>query len=565
MDQLLRALAQGLIWAPMGFGIFVSFRILREADLTAEASFTLGAATGAFSLLFGVHPLFSLVLSFIAGAAGGAITGLLITRLNIQPLLAGIITMTGLYSVNLTILGQANVSLHTVVTMRELLSGLGLPRNMDSLLLGLFVILILLLLLTTFFSTRAGQALIATGDNATMARANGIDTDSMKMLGFMLANGLVAITGNLVAQDNGFADISMGIGTVVLGLAAVILGEVLFRQLSLSARLAAIVPGSIIYRLLLLLVLQLHFSPENFKLFSALVLAICLGIPKLRAAAPSAATTAPTKTASGQTVAPVLTTAGPRLVLRGVDKTFRRDATHVLHAMDHLDLSVEAGDFITIIGANGAGKSTLLNAVAGTFLPDQGQILIDGRDITRQGEAVRAEEIARIFQNPAMGTAPRMSVAENLALAAHRGEARGLALALTETERERYRAALQTVGLGLEDRMDTEMQALSGGQRQAVALLMATIKKPKVLLLDEHTAALDPKTAQLILAFTERTIRENGLTALMITHNLEDALAYGNRLIYLDHGQIARSFSAEEKRAMRPVDLFGVLEGKVRF
>ena len=521
----------------------------------------------------------------------------MITRLKIQPLLAGIISMTGLYSINLVVLGQANVSYTGFYTIRSMLSGMGLPRNLDTLLVGLFVCLILLLLLSAFFRTQAGQALVATGDNAVMARSIGINTDEMKMMGFMLANGFVAISGNLVAQDNGFADIGMGVGTVVLGLAAVILGEVMIRHVQLSERLAAIIPGAVLYRLLLLFVLQLRFDPQLFKLFSALILALCLGIPSVHAqllgrhrhrgllpkehhsgsafesAVAERETTTKRETAEepeterrtvwqntqdGETLSEE-PSAVPRLVLDAVDKTFVSGGEQDVHALNGMSLTVERGDFITVIGTNGAGKSTLLNAIAGQFVPDSGTIALDGEILNHQSESERAGSIARIFQDPKMGTAPRMTVAENLSLAAHRGETRTLHAALSEDERATFAALLKDMGLGLETRLDTEISLLSGGQRQAVSLLMATLKRPKVLLLDEHTAALDAKTARTILALTKKTVEENKLTALMITHNLEDALRYGNRMILLKDGRILRSFDAEEKAAMQPVGVFRLL------
>ncbi|MDO5043764.1 MAG: ABC transporter permease [Coriobacteriia bacterium] len=280
-DMLLSAVAQGIIWSLMGLGIFVSFRVLREADLTAEASFTLGAVSGAQALAFGLDPALSVLISFLAGAAAGAITGILATKLKINVLISGIITMTSLYSINLAILGKANLSLNSFTTFREALAPLGLARNLDTVIIGALICAIIIVGLVLFFKTEMGQALIATGDNVQVARALGIRTDEMKMLGLMLANGLVAMSGNLVAQDNGYADIGMGVGTVVLGLAAVILGEVLIRNVSLPMRLVAIIIGAIVYRLLLMLVLQLHFNANDFKLFSGIILALCLAIPMI--------------------------------------------------------------------------------------------------------------------------------------------------------------------------------------------------------------------------------------------------------------------------------------------
>lgn len=282
MEILLSALSQGAIWTIMGMGVFVTFRVLNEADLTTESSFTLGAAVGAQLLVLGLDPLLALVIAFLIGASAGAVTALLITRAHINSLLAGIITMTGLYSVNLVFLGQANLSLNGVRTLKSALAGLGLPRNMDTLLIGVVVILIVYLVLGTFFRTDMGQALIATGDNPVMANALGIPSAEMTMLGYMLGNGLIALSGYLVATDNGYADLSMGVGSLVIGLAAIIIGEVVVKHVSLGVRLLTIFIGSVIYRLLLAVVLMLNINTDNFKLISAIVLGLCLSIPTLQ-------------------------------------------------------------------------------------------------------------------------------------------------------------------------------------------------------------------------------------------------------------------------------------------
>ncbi|MDK6233609.1 ABC transporter permease [Aerococcus sp. UMB10185] len=282
MDMIISALSQGVIWAVMGLGIYISFRILNAPDMTTEASFTLGAAIGVQMIHFGLNPILALLIGFLAGMAAGAITALLVTKLDINPLLSGIITMTGLYSINLKMMGQANLSLSGQETFKTMLSGLALPRNVDTILIGTVVVAIVIALMAYFFKTDLGQALIATGDNVHMARAVGIDSNEMTMLGYMLANGLIAASGLLVATDNGYADISMGIGTVVIGLASIIIGEVIFKNVSLTTRFITIVAGSIIYRLLLSLVLMLNFNADDFKLFSAIIVGLCLAIPKLR-------------------------------------------------------------------------------------------------------------------------------------------------------------------------------------------------------------------------------------------------------------------------------------------
>lgn len=282
MEMIISAVSQGAIWAVMGLGLYITFRILNAPDMTTEGSFVLGAAVGATAIQFGIHPIISLFLSFFAGMAGGAITGLLVTKLDVNPLLAGIITMTGLYSVNLKIMGQANLSLSGSTTIKDLLADFSLPRNVDTIVIGLVITAILIVVISLFLKTEMGQSLIATGDNIQMARALGIETNEMKMLGYMLANGLIALSGSLVAQDNGYADISMGIGTVVIGLASIIIGEVLIRKVSLPMRLVTILVGSIIYRLLLTIVLALNFDANDFKLFSAIIVGVCLSIPKIQ-------------------------------------------------------------------------------------------------------------------------------------------------------------------------------------------------------------------------------------------------------------------------------------------
>lgn len=282
MEILLSALAQGAIWTVMGIGVYITFRVLNEADLTTEASFTLGAAIGAQLLVLGMNPLLALLVVFFMGAAAGAITALMITKVHINSLLAGIITMTGLYSINLGFMGKANLSIASVTTLKTQLSALGLPRNIDTLVLGVIVVLVAVAALSFFFRTDMGQALIATGDNPVMAKSLGISTSEMMLLGYMLGNGLIALSGYLVATDNGYADISMGIGSLVIGLAAIIIGEVVIRNVPLWVRLLAIFVGSVIYRLLLALVLRFNFDTNNFKLFSAVVLGLCLSIPTLQ-------------------------------------------------------------------------------------------------------------------------------------------------------------------------------------------------------------------------------------------------------------------------------------------
>lgn len=252
------------------------------------------------------------------------------------------------------------------------------------------------------------------------------------------------------------------------------------------------------------------------------------------------------------------------LELQHISKTFNPSTVNAKTALRDLSLTLREGDFVTVIGGNGAGKSTMLNAVAGTFMVDAGKILIDGTDVTHLPEHKRAALIGRVFQDPMMGTAPTMQIEENLALAARRGQRRGLKWGVTNAERDEYHEKLKTLGLGLEDRMTAKVGLLSGGQRQALTLLMASLKRPKLLLLDEHTAALDPTTAAKVLELSDRIVEENGLTAMMITHNMTDAIRHGNRLIMMNEGKIILDIAGEEKKKLTKKDLlerFAALAG----
>ena len=243
-----------------------------------------------------------------------------------------------------------------------------------------------------------------------------------------------------------------------------------------------------------------------------------------------------------------------------VHKTFNPGTINEKVALAGVDLHLNPGDFCTIIGGNGAGKSTTLNAVAGVWPVDEGSIIIDGENVTGAPEHKRASYLGRVFQDPMTGTAATMNIEENLALAARRGSRRGLKWGVTKAEKERYHELLKTLELGLEDRMTAKVGLLSGGQRQALTLLMATLRKPKLLLLDEHTAALDPKTAEKVLKTTDKIISEQNLTAMMVTHNMNDALRLGNRLIMMDEGRVVVDVSGEEKKRLRKADLLELFE-----
>lgn len=243
------------------------------------------------------------------------------------------------------------------------------------------------------------------------------------------------------------------------------------------------------------------------------------------------------------------------LKVNSIYKTFNVGTVNEKVALNGLDLTLNDGDFVSVIGGNGAGKSTLLNAIAGTFPVDSGSIILDDIDITGLPEHKRAKHLGRVFQDPMMGTAPTMQIDENLALAARRGDRRGLKWGITKDEKEQYYELLKILDLGLENRMTTKVGLLSGGQRQALTLLMATLKKPKLLLLDEHTAALDPKTAQKVLDISDKVVAKHHLTTMMITHNMRDAIRYGNRLIMVEGGKVVLDVSGEEKSKLTVAEL----------
>ena len=243
------------------------------------------------------------------------------------------------------------------------------------------------------------------------------------------------------------------------------------------------------------------------------------------------------------------------LEMRHITKVFNKGSVDEKVALNDLSLTLNDGEFVTVIGGNGAGKSTMQNAICGTWLPDSGQILLDGVDVTALPEHKRANYLGRVYQDPMTGTAAGLQIEENLALAARRGQKRTLRMGIRNREREEYRQLLAPLGLGLETRLAAKVGTLSGGQRQALTLLMATLKKPKLLLLDEHTAALDPRTAAKVMELTEKIVTENRLTTLMITHNMRDAIRYGSRLVMLHEGRAILDISGEEKQKLTVPDL----------
>lgn len=248
------------------------------------------------------------------------------------------------------------------------------------------------------------------------------------------------------------------------------------------------------------------------------------------------------------------------LEISNLHKTFNKDTINEKKALQGVNLALKKGDFVTVIGGNGAGKSTLMNLISGVFKSDQGSIVIGGTDVTKQPEFKRASLLGRVFQDPMMGTAGNMGIEENLAMAYRRGKSRGLAWGIGQSEREIFQKTLVSLDLGLENRLTSKVNLLSGGQRQALTLLMATLQEPSLLLLDEHTAALDPKTAAKVLELTDKIVKEHNLTTLMITHNMKDALRLGNRIIMMHEGRVIFDAKGEEKEKLKVADLLQKFE-----
>ncbi|MDO4814776.1 MAG: ATP-binding cassette domain-containing protein [Gemella sp.] len=238
------------------------------------------------------------------------------------------------------------------------------------------------------------------------------------------------------------------------------------------------------------------------------------------------------------------------LSLKAIHKTFQKKSVNENHVLKGLSLDINKGDFITVIGGNGAGKSTLMNCIAGNLTIDEGDILLEGKSVKTSSVKERAKDISRVFQDPKMGTAERLTIEENMAVAQKRGKKLGLSWGVKDADRAIFKESLEELGMGLENRLNVDAQFLSGGQRQALALVMATMNKPKLLLLDEHTAALDPKISNQVMELTEKLVRKHDLTSLMITHNMEHAIKYGNRLVMLDKGKIVVDVSGEEKESL---------------
>ena len=530
------ALELGLICSATVLALYLSYTMLNVCDLSTDGCFTLGAVTGAVTAMAG-HPVLAIFAAMGAGLASGLVVSVLQTRMGINSLLAGIIVNTALYSINIAIMdGASLLSLNktqTVFTLMKAALADTPLAGLYKLLTALAAVALIVLFLTLFLRTRMGLARYG----ALVLHQPGSDDDDRPVYRGQLY-GAVRLSARAVPEGGGYQH-RAGHGHHRAGLAA-------DRQHRPWPRRDPPACGG--------------RGPGCGDLPVGLYRRAAAGHAGVHAEAGIGGhrracdfDPIPQNAAAGPP-APHAEKGGLRhmLELKNISKTFNPGTVNEKCALHELSLSVPDGDFITIVGANGAGKSTLFGAISGSFLTDSGEILLDGQDVTLLPEYRRSKIIGRLFQDPMRGSAPGMTIEENLALAAGRS---GWLGHISRRDRECFRAQLRELDMGLEDRLRQPVGLLSGGQRQALTLLMATIARPKLLLLDEHTAALDPGAAEKILAMTTRIAAEQKLTCLMVTHNMRAALALGNRTLMMNSGQIILDVSGEERAHMDVNDL----------
>ena len=540
------ALELGFLYALVAMALFLSYRILDIADLTTDGCFVLGAAVSVTVTAAG-HPVLAIFVAMLAGACAGFVTAFLQTKLGVPSILAGIVTNTGLYTVNLMAMGwKSNQSLLGGKTIFTMLRETGIGGEWYELLLAAFVTLLAGLLLVLFLGTRMGLSIRATGDNPDMVRASSLNPSFTITVGLCLANMLTALSGAIVGQYQKTVDINSGTGIVVIGLACLIIGETLLGRRSVKKGVIAAILGSIVYRFIYAIVFYTKIVPvECLKLLTAIIVALAIAAPSIQSGRHSRSAKCP----------PEIRRAYKMLDIQNLSKTFNPGTVNEKKALSSLSLHLDEGDFVTIVGSNGAGKSTLFNAIAGSFYADEGSISLAGKDITFMPEHERSRRIGRLFQDPLRGTAPSMTIEENLALAYLRAAHGNPFSRISKKDKEFFAEQLKQLGMGLEDRMKNPVGLLSGGQRQALTLLMATMVPPQLLLLDEHTAALDPATAEKVLELTRRVVAESHITCLMVTHNMHQALELGNRTLMMADGHIVLDVAGSERAGMGVDDL----------
>ena len=550
LNVIQTALELGCIYALVALALFLSYSILNIADLSTDGCFTLGCAVACQVALTG-HPFLALLAAMAAGVCSGFVTAFLQTRLGVESIMAGIIVNTGLYTINLAVMGFSStmslVKTDTVFSIAK--SALAFTGGWYKLVLAAAVIALAGAAMIGFLGTRLGLSIRATGDNAAMVRASSINPAFTITVGLCISGALTALSGGLLAQYQKSCDINVGTGMVTIALASLIIGETLVGKRTMLRRVLGVVFGSCLYRFIVAVALRFNVPAAAMKLVSAIIVAVAISMPAIQAhfAFESGNMRHRKRRRSEMEM----------LELQNLHKTFNPGTVNEKVALNGVSLTMEAGDFATIVGSNGAGKSTLFNAITGGFIADEGSIYLGGENITFAPEYQRSKVIGHLFQDPLKGTAPNMTIEENLALAYLRAGTAPHAIfsRISRKDKEIFREKLALLNMGLEDRMKQPVGLLSGGQRQALTLLMATLVTPKLLLLDEHTAALDPATAEKVLELTKSIVAEKKITCLMVTHNMHQALELGNRTLMMDAGRIVFDVKGEARGKMTVDDL----------
>ncbi len=650
---------EGLIYAMMVLGVFMTFRILDFPDMTVDGSFATGACVAAMFIVNGSDLYLGLVVAIIAGIAAGVFTALLHTLLKIPNLLAGIITMTMLYSINTRITNGSsfvplpNNKYDTAVTNADSAIsgffgsfGVEISPSISILIFFLLLLIYIKILIDIFFRTDLGISLGALGSNEQMILSQGMNPDVLKVLGVGMSNGLVALSGAMYAQFTGSASVQSGQGIIVVGLAAVMIGEFLIRSNKIWLITLGVIIGSIIYKAIIYFGLKYGYDiglgPNDLKLISGILIILIIVASKWQKKKGGSKKTADNKSnhiinkiaffidgfinktykfwflslylvlfiypmvlffkycqnnensvwmlifaltvlfavfihikvflmskfgaesklnmafkkvsfginKRSKSVAGANTGENYKgdnvLVLQNVSKSFFEGTPDEKHVLKNLSLTVNKGDFITIIGSNGAGKSTLFNVIAGTYKASSGNIIYKMKNITKMPEYLKAAFIGRIFQNPLLGTSGEMALEDNMILCRKKGFKLPV-ISLNKKVRKEFADHVARLNMGLEKRLADNVGLFSGGQRQALTLLMTAMSHPELVLLDEHTAALDPDNSNRVMELTLQLREEYGLTMMMITHNMQHAIKYGNRLLMMDNGEIIMDISGKEK------------------